>query len=176
MVSDIPKIEAYDESKLESLQNCLGISISKKELLESAITSSKAREKNPHLELEDLDRLAFIGDSILYFIASEYVLRKFKDIDDKGKLHEEREKYKQDKNLERLVTLNKLDEFFWYEEKYQRQPPSNKWIELTATFMEAIVGAIYLDSKDINSARDFIESYIIEKINTILNLSNATFT
>ena len=77
MVSDSSKIEVYDETMLRALEQKLGISVKRRELLKSAITSPKAREHHSLEELEDLDRLAFIGDSILYFVASEYVLLQF---------------------------------------------------------------------------------------------------
>ena len=37
------------------------------------------------------------------------------------------------------------------------------------TFMEAIIGALYLDEKNIEPAREFIVSYIIPKIDNILH-------
>jgi len=166
MVSDISKIELYDETMLRALEQKLGISVKRRELLKSAITSPKAREHYSLEELEDLDRLAFIGDSILYFLASEHVLRKYNDVNEKKKLHDEREKYKQDKNLAQVILLNQLLEYFWIEENYQRG--SNKWTELMGTFFEGIIGAIYLDQCKLDSARCFVNNYLIPNVDRII--------
>ena len=117
-----------------------------------------------------MDRLAFIGDSILYFVASEHVLNKFKEVDEKGKLHDEREKYKQDKNLAQILVNNNLLEYFWIEENYQYG--SIKWIELMGTFLEAIIGAIYLDKCKLDSVRCFVKNYIISNIDRSVDKSS----
>ena len=167
MVSDFSKIEVFDETRLGALEKKLGISIKNRELLKSAITSPKARENITLDELEDLDRLAFIGDSILYFVTSEHVLKKYNDVNEKKNLHDEREKYKQDKNLAQILLKNQLLEYFRIEENYLCG--SIKWTEMMGTFFEAIIGALYLDQCNLDSARCFVKNYIIPNIDRIID-------
>ncbi len=165
MNSDFVEPNPYDETRLNDLEKKLGIAISNRILLKSAITSPKARENNPHLELVDLEKLAFIGDSILYFVASEHVVDKFEELNEN--LHDEREKYKQDKNLALLIIKNHIIDYFWIDENYQ--PFSIKWTELMGTFLEAIIGSIYLDKRKLDSASGFIKNYIITNIDRIVD-------
>ena len=170
MVLDISKIEAYDETNLRALEKKLGISIEHRWLLKSAITSPKAYEKTLSSILSHnltyIERLAFIGDSVLYNVSSDYVLKKFKDENKRENLHNEREKYKKNENLKKITDLDCLVDYFWNEENtiYDSKP----WKKLMGTFMEAIIGALYLDEKNIETAREFIVSYIIPKIDNIL--------
>ena len=87
--------DLHGETNLKALELCLGISIIDRELLKAAITSNKTRENNPQLKLADFERLALLGDSILYFIASEYVYEKFEKENPTVNLHDEREDYRE---------------------------------------------------------------------------------
>jgi len=117
--------------------------------------------------LMNLERLAFIGDGILYEVASEYVYNKFKDETVKENLHKEREKYKQNKNLKKITDYDDLVQYFWI--AGNTVYGSKTWIHLMGTFIEAIIGAVYLDKQNIKSAKRFIENYIIPNIDTILS-------
>ena len=170
MVSDISKIQAYDETRLRTFENELGISVKSRDLLKSAITSPKAHEKvleyNLDITLEPIERLAYLGDSILYFVASEHVISKYNNETLIGKLHNEREKYKQGNNLAKILIKNQLLEYFWIEENYHFG--SIKWTELMGTFFEAIIGALYLDQCKLDSAKSFVNNYIISNIDQII--------
>lgn len=146
---------------LPELELELGISISNRKLLIEAMTSEKTKKKHPDVFENDNQCLAFLGDSILNYIASEYVYDKFSK---KGDLTTARKKYIKNEHLELLATKLDLIPFFWFEEGYHRNPPSDSWIRLMATFLEAIIGATYLDKGDINDSRIFIEKYIIPNI------------
>lgn len=156
----------YDEENLCALEKELGIKISNRELLKTAISSVKAKEKYPDIILECNQRLSFLGDSVLYFIASEYVNKKELDVEC---LHNLREKYRKNDNLEKVLTELGLDHFFWFEERYTKNPPSNKWIILMATFLEAIIGATYLDKHDIISSKNFVDNFLIPNIDKIIH-------
>lgn len=158
----------YDEKNLKAIENRLEISFKNKELLKAAITSNKTRENNPHLKLTDFQNLAFLGDSLLYFITSKYVIKKYAGADPPINLHDEREYYRENYSLERVASEHKLYELLWFDEGYRRDPPSIKWIDLMGTYIEAIIGAYYLDTRDIEAVRRFIEEHLIPNIDRLL--------
>jgi dsRNA-specific ribonuclease len=161
--------DLFDEGKLSALENKLGICISDKWLLKSAITSEKTSEADPNLILENIHHLAFLGDSVLYFIVSQYLYNKHACSNKSSiNLHEEREKYRKNMNLEKLVSKHKLYDYFCFKERYRRDPPSKNWTKLMATFIEAIIGATYQDKHDIRAPKKLIENFIIPNLDEII--------
>ena len=74
------------------------------------------------------------------------------------------------KNIEKMIVSNwwlvntSYTSLFWIEEDYRREPPSNKWVKLMGTVIEAIIGAYYLDTQDTQTTRRFIEDFLIPNI------------
>ncbi|MDV0445958.1 Ribonuclease 3 [Methanimicrococcus sp. At1] len=116
-------------------------------------------------------KTAFFGDTILGYVVTEFLFKTYPDFD-QGQLTIMRAHIISDKNLEKIVKENEWDRYLVTEVSI----PS-KSRKLTSTFLEAIIGAIYLDG-GILPAEIFVCKYIvnrkeIEKAMEILHISEA---
>lgn len=104
-------------------------------------------------ELEDNERLEFLGDSIISFIVSEDLFKKYPDYPE-GPLTDLRAALVRRETLSRLAEQLALGKYLWLghgeEESRGRERPAT----LCALF-EALIGAIYVD-QGIEAVRDFL--------------------
>lgn len=107
---------------------------------------------DPH-DLEDNERLEFLGDSIISFIVSEDLFKKYPDYSE-GPLTNLRAALVRRETLARLAEQLQLGNYLWLghgeEESRGRERPAT----LCALF-EALIGAIYVD-QGIDAARSFL--------------------
>lgn len=108
------------------------------------------------------ERLEFLGDSVIAFLTSEFLYKKFPKLPE-GKLTSLRSflvkkdtlaKVARETNLGRYLKLSRGEE-----EANGRTNPT-----LLANCFEALVGAIFIDS-GIRTAREFLQKYLFPKVN-----------
>ncbi|HAJ35650.1 MAG TPA: ribonuclease III [Chloroflexi bacterium] len=130
---------------LSQLERDLGVTFHDKQLLQQAfIHRSYLNELlNNHAELIDNERMEFLGDSVLNYIFSELLYRRYPH-EKEGGLTNLRSALVRRETLARLATQLGLGNYLLLghgeEENGGRQRP----VTLCATF-EALVGALYLD-------------------------------
>ena len=101
-------------------------------------------------------KIAFFGDAVLDFIASEYLYHHYEKLE-QGELTNLKSSLVCDEKLEKIIKKNKWDEWLIIEKGI---PEKSK--KISSTFLEAIVGAIYLDG-GLEPAARFIHKYIVNK-------------
>jgi len=101
-------------------------------------------------------KLAFFGDAILDLAASEYLYHHYEKLE-QGELTNLKSLLVCDKKLENIVKKNKWDEWIIIEKGVR-----DKSKKISSTFLEAIIGAIYLDGGP-EPAGGFIQKYIVNK-------------
>lgn len=137
----------------------------KSALIERALTDRSYKKENPYLKDENVNySLATFGDSIIKGCLSRILLDKV------DKLSEEKKKYETDEFFVRTIAKHyslidyirkdKTDpkmpnDYEYSSEKKGREP--HKYI---ATAVEAMVGAIYLETEDLEAITAMIEAWM----------------
>lgn len=131
-------------------------------LLTTAMTHSSYANEHRDQHIQNNERLEFLGDSILGLVSADYVFHRYPHVPE-GQLTKMRAavvceqtlyEVAKELGLDRLLLLGKGEE-----NGGGRKRPS-----ILADSVEALIGAIYLDS-GLESARAFILSFLPEKVN-----------
>lgn len=147
--------------ELEELEGIIGYSFKNKELLKLAMTHSSYANEHNNSKLENNERLEFLGDAVLELTVSSFLYNEYKNVNE-GELTKTRASMvceptlflcAQDINLSDFILLGKGEEATG-----GRKRPS-----IVSDAMEALIGAIYLDS-GIESAKTFITKYILNDV------------
>jgi ribonuclease-3 len=148
-----------NENYLKILEEKIGYSFCNKELLEEALThKTYAFEANDPLDYNE--RLEFLGDSVLNFIVAEqlYISNIYFS---EGELTRRRAIGVNNNFLADVSKKLGIGKFLMLGKGEIKQNGANNRTNL-ANSLEAIIGAIYLDS-DIDMVREFILSKIFNK-------------
>lgn len=140
-------------SKLNHLQQEMGIVFSDLSLLQRALTHRSFLNEHPEHSLEDNERLEFLGDAVLDFLAGDYLYHRFPEMDE-GQLTRLRAALVRTESLAAFARHFGLGEALLLgrgeDDSGGRQRPKN----LCGAF-EAVIGALYLD-QGLAAVRDFI--------------------
>lgn len=123
--------------ELDKLLSDFSILCGRMALLEEALTHSSYAAENPGYTHNE--RLEFFGDSVLKFVISEYLLERFPTYDE-GDLSEIRAVLVSGKTLAEVADKHKLGRYILTGRRVSLKP------SILAGAMEAVLGAIYLDS------------------------------
>lgn len=154
------------------LEARLGYTFKNKELLRLALThSSYANElkvKNTNHACNE--RLEFFGDSILSFIVSDYLYNRYVS-NQEGDLTKIRAAVVCEKALARYAVKIGLGDYLYLghgeDINHGRERAS-----ITSDAFEALLGAMYIDSGDIDTVRAFLLPHITSEIDTIRETSS----
>ncbi len=125
-------------------------------LLKQALTHKSITKKN----YESYERLEFLGDAVLELVVSEFLFAKFPKKSE-GFLTKSRSSLVNAKTLYSLaVTLN-IHEYCIVDKGLELTSNPNQ-TKLLSNFVEAIIGAIYLD-RGYKYAHHFIKKWIVDK-------------
>ena len=141
------------------LESELGYVFRNRELLQRALThKSRIYEKNtPGITQDDNEQLEFLGDSILGFIISEYLIRRY-PTHPEGRLSKLKAHLVSAAWLYECAQKLKLGECLLLGRGEEMSGGREKRA-LLADALEAIIAAIYLDA-GIETARRFVESIV----------------
>ena len=114
----------------------LGYDFKDHSLLNRALTHRSKTKKN-------YERLEFLGDSILGFVIAELLFNKFPDADE-GKLSQVRSKLVKGVTLAKLGLELQVDEYIILGDSEKNG--THKREKILEDVVEAIIGAVYLDS------------------------------
>lgn len=149
------------ELQLEELERVIEYSFKNKELLNLAMTHSSYANEHNKSKLENNERLEFLGDAVLELTVSTFLYNEYKDVHE-GELTKTRASMvceptlylcAKDIDLNKYILLGKGEEATG-----GRKRPS-----VVSDAMEALIGAIYLDS-GLESAKTFISKFILNDI------------
>jgi ribonuclease-3 len=140
------------KNTLSSLEKKLGYKFRNIELLQHALTH-KTYAFEADMPLEYNERLEFLGDSILNFVIAEQLYRSNKYFSE-GELTRRRSFGVNNRFLADIAIKLNLGEYLLLGKGESKQQGSKNRTNL-ANALEALIGAIYLDS-DIKTIRNFI--------------------
>ena len=139
--------------ELEQFENSLGIIFRDKSLLTRALTHRSYLNENPDLPYLDNERLEFLGDAILDFVAAEFLYQRFPEMSE-GDLTSLRAALVKGETLARFAHDIGLPQYLLMshgeEAAHGRERPP-----LLAGAFEALIGALYLD-QGFQAARELI--------------------
>lgn len=149
---EIGQLSPNRQSELKELCEKLRIPFTRLEILNQALTHSSykgdvidahnARGEGtivPQELLTDYERMEFFGDAVLKFVASEYLFRRFENYPE-GRLTEIRAVLVSSSMLEEMANALDLGKYILMGRRV------NLRASILARSMEAIFGAVYLDS------------------------------
>ncbi|NDJ33847.1 MAG: ribonuclease III, partial [Chloroflexi bacterium] len=128
---------------LDDLQDHLGIRFDNLELLQRAMTHRSYVNENMELGLPDNQRLEFLGDAVLDFIAGELLFHQFPD-EQEGRLTRLRAALVRTETLAAFAEECRLNEALMLGRGEEENGGRTRTSNLCDAF-EALVGALYLD-------------------------------
>jgi ribonuclease-3 len=135
------------------LQDELGVSFREQSLLQQAFVHSSYCNENPAFAASSNERLEFLGDAILNFVATERLYKEFPKLPE-GELTELRACLVCRETLAQLASSLKLGDWLLLGRGEEANEGRVKAGNL-ANAMEALMGALYLD-QGLTKARGFI--------------------
>jgi ribonuclease-3 len=139
---------------LDEIEESLGVAFLDKSYIQRAfVHRSFLNEADAAFDLPDNERLEFLGDAVLGFVASEMLYTRFPDRAE-GELTNLRAALVRRETLARLARRYRLGDYLLLGHGEEESGGRTRPATLCATF-EAVVGAIYMD-QGIDSVRDFL--------------------
>lgn len=159
------KLNVFRAEDLDELQQKIDIKFKEISLLETALTHRSFLNENQNSNIENNERLEFLGDAVLELIITEYLYHSYKDKPE-GELTSFRAATVKTESLAETATSLKLGEYLKLSKGEEMTGGRVKPYLLANTF-EAILGAIYLD-QGYEIAKNFIEKTLTPKIPHII--------
>lgn len=148
---------------LKLLQEKIQYQFHNEELLIQALTHSSFSHEMTVRRRPDYERLEFLGDAVLEMVSSEYIFHTYPQMSE-GNMTKLRAGAVCEPALAHCAKMLELGKFL-YLGKGEECGGGRKRESIIADVMEAIVGAIFLDS-GIEEAKNFIMTYILADMET----------
>jgi len=148
-------------NKLDKLSSVIGYEFENQSLLQQALTHRSKNKRN-------YERLEFLGDSILSFVVSGFLYDKFPDLGE-GRLSRMRASLVCKESLAEVAREIGLGEYLILGEGERKSGGFNR-DSILSDAIEAIIGAIYIDSRQeaaYSKSIKFIERFFTDKINNL---------
>ena len=142
---------------LESLQAALGVTFKDKSLLTRALTHRSYLNENPDLPYLDNERLEFLGDAVLNFVAAEYLYQRFPEMSE-GDLTSLRAALVKGDTLARFAIDLDLPRGLLMS-RGEEAALGRARAPLLAGALEALIGALYLE-QGLAAARAFVLRFL----------------
>jgi ribonuclease-3 len=142
---------------LGALQAAIGVSFRDPTLLRRALTHASFLNENPDCSWGDNERLEFLGDAVVDFVAADYLYARFSDWHE-GQLTSLRAEWVCAETLARFAAARDLGAYLLLGHGEEQSGARTRVAMLSDAF-EALVGAIYLDA-GLEAARQFILPFL----------------
>jgi ribonuclease-3 len=142
---------------LEELQTALGVTCNNKSLLTRALTHRSYLNENSDLPYLDNERLEFLGDAVLDFVAAEFLYQRFPEMPE-GDLTSLRAALVKGDTLARFALDLGLPQYLLMS-RGEEAARGRERAPILAGAFEALVGALYLD-QGLGAARDFVLRFL----------------
>ena len=150
------------QPSLSSLEHTIGYRFKNRYLLECALThSSFANEQKIH-KYSDYERLEFLGDAVLEMISSAFLFHKYPDMKE-GRLSKLRASLVCEAALSACARDLGLSAYIRLGKGAEAAGARNK-DTILCDVVEALIGAMYLDSEDLPSVQRFVMTFILNDI------------
>ncbi|NLF77635.1 MAG: ribonuclease III [Chloroflexi bacterium] len=151
---------------LKTVQQRLGLQFHDLSLLQRALTHRSYLNEHPEHSLEDNERLEFLGDAVLDFIAGSWLYDRFPEMDE-GRLTRLRAGLVRTEALAQFSEQLRLGEALLLGRGEAESGGRRRFKNLAGVF-EALVGAIYMD-QGMDAAQRFVEPLFTPALEDILS-------
>ena len=155
-------------SELKRVQARLGMQFKDLSLLQRALTHRSYLNEHPEHALEDNERLEFLGDAVLDFVAGAYLYHRFPEMDE-GRLTRLRAGLVRTETLAHFARDFDLGNALMLGRGESESGGRKRAKNLCGAF-EALIGAYYLD-QGMEAARGFVEPLFEPAVEDILDRS-----
>lgn len=149
----------------DSLENKIGYSFKYKKLLQEALIHTSYANEHRENKMRNNERLEFLGDSVLNLIITTYLFKQLKGVSE-GEMSRIRSTIVCEKSLRMAADGFGLNKYLLLG-KGEEQTGGRNRDSIIADAMEALIGAIYLDS-GLASAENFIKKMMTKIIDLAL--------
>ena len=151
-------ISNYESGKLKQLSKQLGLTFHNPQLYIKALTHRSYLESTTLLEKSN-ERLEYLGDAALGLVVAEELFKRFEE-EDEGFLTKMRSHLVYKNELFNAADRFGLEDFILYDKRFIKN--SEEGLKtISANCIEALIGAIYLDS-GIEEVKKFVMKWIIK--------------
>ncbi|OGE88439.1 MAG: ribonuclease III [Candidatus Doudnabacteria bacterium RIFCSPLOWO2_02_FULL_49_13] len=150
---------------LTNLETKIKVQFKDRNLLQSALTHRSYLNENRKWPLAHNERLEFLGDAVLELITTEYLYRNFPNPE--GELTNLRSALVNYKMLSEIASELGLDNYILLSKGEAKDTGRARQVIL-ANAMEALIGAMYMDS-GFEVTRGFITEFVIQQLEKILS-------
>lgn len=150
---------------LLALEECLGVDFADNTLLRRALTHRSYLNENPDRQLQDNERLEFLGDAVLDFVVGAYLYQRYSQMDEGG-LTALRAALVRTKTLAGFARQLKLDHYLLLGHGEEESGGRERAPTLCAAF-EAVIGAIYVD-KGLDAVQPLVERLVDPALDRIM--------
>lgn len=147
--------------KLKGLENRIGYHFRNKALLKQAMTHSSYINEHHLRKTECNERLEFLGDAVLELVSSEFLYQEYPEVSE-GELTRTRASMVCEPSLAFCARDIELGSYLLLG-KGEEATGGRERDSVTSDAMEALIGAIYLDS-GFTSAKEFIHRFILSDL------------
>lgn len=151
---------------LEELEKSLKLNFNDKSLLKTAFIHRSYLNEHPQEQLSHNERLEFLGDSVLGFVVSEYLYKKYPDRPE-GDLTNFRSSIVNARALAEVARKLSLGKYLLLSKGEEATGGRDRQYLLANTF-EALLGAIYLDS-GLKTAEELIKNELLPLLPEIIS-------
>ncbi len=149
---------------ISKLEKKIEIEFNNKDLLKQALVHRSYLNENPGFNLEDNERLEFLGDAVLEMVVTEYLYGNYPNPE--GELTNWRASLVNSKMLTKVANQLELNNDLLLS-KGESKDTGRARQYISANAVEALIGAIYLDQGYEKSA-EFIQREIIKDLPEII--------
>jgi len=153
-------------SDIQNFENDAGLNFRDKNLLRQAFTHRSYLNENRNSSLKHNERLEFLGDAVLELVVTDYLYNTYPEYTE-GDMTSFRSAVVNADNLFKIGTNLNIDEYLMLS-RGEAKDKGRARQYIIANTVEAIIGAIYLDS-GYEADKKFVHNFIIPEIEKIIS-------
>ena len=146
--------------ELSEFEERIGYVFKDKNLLVRALTHTSYAYEH---KVESYERLEFLGDSILELISSQYLFENYKELSE-GEMTKVRAAAVCEKNLYKVAIKHGFSDFLFLGKSEKSASANAIKRAIQADVVEAVIAAMFLDSKDLELVKKFVLDNIKDDI------------
>ncbi len=154
------------KDKIKEFSKKINIEFNDINFLKQAFVHKSYLNENHNFELGHNERLEFLGDAVLELVSTVFLYKKFPEKPEGELTNIRASLVNSDSLTDEAVKLN-LESYLFLSHGESKDKNSKARKYILANCVEAIIGAIYLDS-GYEKASEFIEKYILYKLENIM--------
>ncbi|MBI1833292.1 MAG: ribonuclease III [Candidatus Andersenbacteria bacterium] len=149
---------------LSNLEKKLGAKFNDENILWQAVTHRSYLNENPDWKLDHNERLEFLGDAVLELVVTDHLYHHYNLPE--GELTNLRSAVVRGEMLSKIAEELEIDDFMLMS-RGERKDTGKARQYILANAMEAVIGAVYLDS-GYDAAKKLIDTYIVSKLAAVV--------